>query len=162
MSDRIRVEMFNAAGVKRTRSSNHSMHFVAFAQQQFGQVRTVLQFWFLQTIIKQWATNPTCPEMPVMRATLRARYALISWGEFPLEMPLTPPVALKLSRVFPASWITDSKFCNLLVGILAQGREDQSIVGFWANVNSWRNLRRTSTKQEDVSHRMRRDKRIQC
>ncbi|WP_246650604.1 hypothetical protein [Rhizobium laguerreae] len=39
---RILIDMLNAAGIKRRRSPLDAMHYIAFAQKQFGQIGTIL------------------------------------------------------------------------------------------------------------------------
>lgn len=42
MGDRIRVQVLDTRSVEGRRPTNDAVHFVALAQQQFGQVRSVL------------------------------------------------------------------------------------------------------------------------
>lgn len=74
----VRVQVANPARVEGTRPSNNSVHLVVLGQEQFGQVGTIL--WKLYEQLGDFELNPfpTCPVMPLIRATFRPIIGVVS------------------------------------------------------------------------------------
>ena len=82
MRNWIGIQMLNSSGIERTRSSHDPVDFVAFGQQQFGQIRSILkrgkEHLTLNEIYWWWQNNSTCPVTPVMRARLTTSFETAS------------------------------------------------------------------------------------